>query len=125
MKQGKEKQFFAVETFSKLLELVTIHHRLMESAAETAHLAQLSSYYYPLTIWILLTYLVLCDINIILCVSRLYKMLALELGFDEFHLYVRPVQFEFAVQRDKAEQRPLFVTALLQDNSSVDRYSTV
>eukprot|EP00063_Salmo_salar_P077648 XP_014052483.1 PREDICTED: transmembrane protein FLJ37396 isoform X3 [Salmo salar] len=93
MKQGKEKQFFAVETFSKLLELVTIRHRLMESAAETAHLAQL------------------------------YKTQALELGFDEFHLYVRPEQFEFAVQRDKAEHRPLFVTALLQDDSWMDRYT--
>ncbi|CAB1331275.1 unnamed protein product [Coregonus sp. 'balchen'] len=92
MKQGKEKQFFAVETFSKLLEIVTIRHRLMESAAETAHLAQL------------------------------YKTQALELGFDEFHLYVRPVQFEFAVQRDTADHRPLFVTALLQDDSLMDRY---
>ncbi|KAK6307562.1 hypothetical protein J4Q44_G00227100 [Coregonus suidteri] len=93
MKQGKEKQFFAVETFSKLLEIVTIRHRLMESAAETAHLAQL------------------------------YKTQALELGFDEFHLYVRPVQFEFAVQRDTADHRPLFVTALLQDDSLMDRYT--
>ncbi|KAM9433887.1 uncharacterized protein ACWYII_017323 isoform 3-T3 [Salvelinus alpinus] len=93
MKQGKEKQLFAVETFSKLLELVTIRHRLMETAAETAHLAQL------------------------------YKTQALELGFDEFHLYVRPEQFEFAVQRDKAAHRPLFVTALLQDDSWMDRYT--
>ncbi|XP_064783703.1 uncharacterized protein LOC135507886 [Oncorhynchus masou masou] len=93
MKQGKEKQLFAVEIFAKLLELVTIRHRLMESAAETAHLAQL------------------------------YKTQALELGFDEFHLYVRPEQFEFAVQRDKAEHRPLFVTALLQDDSCLDRYT--
>lgn len=40
MKQGKEKQSYAVETFSKLLELITIRHRLLESASETAHLAQ-------------------------------------------------------------------------------------
>ena len=53
---------------------------------------------------------------------RLYKTQALELGLDEFHLYVRPEQFEFAVQRDKAEHRPLFVTALLQDDSCLDRY---
>ncbi len=38
---GREKQLYAVETFSKLLELVTIRHRLLESASETAHLAQL------------------------------------------------------------------------------------
>lgn len=41
LKQGREKQSYAVETFSKLLELVTIRHRLLESASETAHLAQL------------------------------------------------------------------------------------
>lgn len=41
MNQGREKQSYAVETFSKLLELVTIRHRLLESASETAHLAQL------------------------------------------------------------------------------------
>ncbi|KAL7380391.1 hypothetical protein ABVT39_017041 [Epinephelus coioides] len=39
--QGREKQSYAVETFSKLLELVTIRHRLLESTSETAHLAQL------------------------------------------------------------------------------------
>lgn len=40
-KKGEEKQFHAVETFSRLLELITIRHRLLESASETAHLAQL------------------------------------------------------------------------------------
>lgn len=38
---GREKQKSAVETFAKLLELVTLRHRLLESASETAHLAQL------------------------------------------------------------------------------------
>lgn len=38
---GREKRKFAVETFAKLLELVTLRHRLLESASETAHLAQL------------------------------------------------------------------------------------
>lgn len=39
--QGRERQLRGVETFTKLLELVTIRHRLLESASETAHLAQL------------------------------------------------------------------------------------
>lgn len=43
-KQGREKHSSAVETFSKLLELVTIRHRLLESASETAHLAQLGQH---------------------------------------------------------------------------------
>ncbi|XP_054470263.1 uncharacterized protein LOC129103702, partial [Anoplopoma fimbria] len=93
MMLGREKQLYAVETFSKLLELVTIRHRLLESASETAHLAQL------------------------------YRNAASELGFDEFHLYLRPVQFEVAEQKDRAEQRPVFITAILEDDSSVDRFT--
>ncbi|XP_053192243.1 uncharacterized protein si:ch73-242m19.1 [Scomber japonicus] len=93
MKQGKEKQSYAVETFSKLLELITIRHRLLESASETAHLA------------------------------LLYRNVASELGFDEFHLYMRPVPFEVAEQKERAEQRPVFITALLEDDSSVDRFT--
>ncbi|XP_030575513.1 coiled-coil domain-containing protein 162 [Archocentrus centrarchus] len=38
--QEQEKQLYAMETLSKLLELVTVRHRLLESASETAHLAQ-------------------------------------------------------------------------------------
>ncbi|XP_036928246.1 uncharacterized protein si:ch73-242m19.1 isoform X2 [Acanthopagrus latus] len=93
MMQGREKQLYAVETFSKLLELVTIRHRLLEAASETAHLAQL------------------------------YRNVASELGFDDFHLHLRPVQFEVAEQKDKVEQRPVFITAILEDDSCVDRFS--
>lgn len=41
MKQGPDKHPCAVETLSVLLELMSIRHRLLESASETAHLAQL------------------------------------------------------------------------------------
>ncbi|XP_060918900.1 coiled-coil domain-containing protein 162 [Labrus mixtus] len=92
MMQGQEKQAYAVETFSKLLELVTIRHRLLESASETANLAQL------------------------------YRNVASELGFDEFHLYLRPLQFEVAEQKHKTEQSPVFITAILEDDSCVDRF---
>ncbi|KAM6968645.1 coiled-coil domain-containing protein 162 [Tautogolabrus adspersus] len=92
MMQGREKEAYAVETFSKLLELVTIRHRLLESASETAHLAQL------------------------------YRNVASELGFDEFHLYLRPLQFEVAEQKYKTEQSPVFITAILEDDSCVDRF---
>ncbi|XP_074547863.1 uncharacterized protein LOC141806315 isoform X3 [Halichoeres trimaculatus] len=92
MMQGREKQVYAVDTFSRLLELVTIRHRLLESASETAHLAQL------------------------------YRNVASELGFDDFHLYLRPVQFEVADQKYKTEQSPVFITAVLEDDSCVDRF---
>ncbi|XP_069461326.1 uncharacterized protein [Ambystoma mexicanum] len=92
-KQGKAKQAFIVQTFSKLLELITLRHRLMETALETV----------PLT--------------------RLYKVFAGEMGFEEFHLYLRPVQFEFATNKGSVDQLPpTFITAVLEDDSSVDRY---
>ncbi|KAK6489965.1 hypothetical protein HHUSO_G6922 [Huso huso] len=93
-KQGREKQAFIVETFSRLLELITLRHRLIESASETSQLAQL------------------------------YRTFSAEMGFNEFHLYLRPVQFEFAAHREKADQPPpVFITALLEDDSQVDRYT--
>eukprot|EP00064_Thunnus_orientalis_P010332 superscaffoldBa00001395_g10358 len=46
-----------------------------------------------------------------------------DLGFDEFHLYMRPEQFEVAEQKDRTEQRPVFITAVLEDDSSVDRFT--
>lgn len=53
--------------------------------------------------------------------SRLYRGVASELGFSEVHLYLRPVQFEVAEQRDRTEQRPIFLTAILEDDAAVDR----
>ncbi|XP_062253462.1 uncharacterized protein LOC133962042 [Platichthys flesus] len=93
MQGEREKHSYAVETFSKLLELVTVRHRLLESASETAHLAQL------------------------------YRNVASDLGFSEFHLHLRPLPFDVAEQKDQTEQRPIFITAALEDDSSVDRFS--
>ncbi|XP_078503868.1 uncharacterized protein LOC144762518 [Lissotriton helveticus] len=91
--QGKGKQAFITQTFSKILELITLRHRLMESALETAQL------------------------------SRLYRMYSAEMGFEEFHLYLRPVQFEFATNKGQVDNLPpTFITAVLEDASSVDRY---
>ncbi|XP_056624604.1 uncharacterized protein si:ch73-242m19.1 isoform X2 [Triplophysa dalaica] len=89
---GKEKQLFMVKTFCTLLELVTVRQRIIESAAETE------------------------------LVSRLYKCLAAAMGFDEYHLYMRPVQFEFAKRKEILKQPPVFITALQQDNQNVDRF---
>ncbi|XP_029452705.1 uncharacterized protein LOC115088588 [Rhinatrema bivittatum] len=92
-KRGREKQALALDTFSRMLEVITLRHRLVEAALESALLA------------------------------RLYKVFAAEMGFDEFHLYLRPVQFEFAPGKVQEYQLPpTFITALLEDDSSVDRY---
>ncbi|XP_067884690.1 uncharacterized protein [Heterodontus francisci] len=90
---GAEKQSLMLHTFSRLLEIITLRHRLIEAASETALLA------------------------------RLYKSVAVQMGFDDFHLYLRPVQFEFAAHKEKADQPPpVFITTLLEDSSSIDRY---
>ncbi|XP_077018695.1 uncharacterized protein LOC143685039 isoform X2 [Tamandua tetradactyla] len=93
-KRGQDSHGLLLETFSKLLELLTLRHRLIEMSLESAHLA------------------------------RLYKELAWELGFEEFHLYLRPVHFEFASHKEKVDQPlPVFITSLLEDSDRVDRYS--
>ncbi|XP_036025159.1 LOW QUALITY PROTEIN: uncharacterized protein LOC118570606 [Onychomys torridus] len=93
-KQGQDFHALLLETFSKLLELLTLRHRLIEMSVESAYLA------------------------------RLYKELAQEMGFEEFHLYLRPVPFESASHKDKVDPPPpVFMTSLLEDSSRVDRYS--
>lgn len=56
---------------------------------------------------------------------RLYRNVASELGFGEFHLYLRPLHFEFAHQKVRAQQRPVFITEILKDDGSVDRYNEI
>ncbi|XP_013366254.1 PREDICTED: transmembrane protein FLJ37396 isoform X2 [Chinchilla lanigera] len=93
-KQGYHSPVLLLDTFSRLLELLTLRHRLIETSVESAHLA------------------------------RLYKELARETGFEEFHLYLRPVHFEFASLDDKVDQSaPVFITSLLEERGQVDRYS--
>ncbi|XP_044282691.1 uncharacterized protein LOC123021718 [Varanus komodoensis] len=94
-KWSKEKQAYIPNVFLRLLELLTLRHRLIDAAAESAHL------------------------------GRLYKEFAGEMGFDEFHLYLRPVYFEFATHKEEADQcSPIFITSLLSEHkdNSVDRY---
>ncbi|XP_041509550.1 uncharacterized protein LOC121449304 [Microtus oregoni] len=93
-RQGQDFHTLLLEMFSKLLELLTLRHRLIEMIVESTSLA------------------------------RLYKKLAQEMGFEEFHLYLRPVHFEFASHKDKMDPPPpVFMTSLLEDSSRVDRYS--
>lgn len=52
----------------------------------------------------------------------LYKEMAQEMGFEEFHLYLRPVHFEFASHKDKVDHLPpIFITSLLEDSDCIDR----
>ncbi|XP_009892173.1 PREDICTED: transmembrane protein FLJ37396 [Charadrius vociferus] len=92
-KTSREKQLFILDSFSMLLELAMLRHRLIEVSTESALLA------------------------------RLYKAFAMEAGFGEFHLYLRPMLFESASHGEKADHLPpLYITSLLEDDSCVDRY---
>ncbi|XP_039207102.1 uncharacterized protein LOC120311541 isoform X2 [Crotalus tigris] len=93
-RSSKEKQTITLNVFSRLLELLTLRHRLIEAAVEGAQL------------------------------GRLYKEFAEEMGFNEFHLYLRPVYFECATHKEKADQlSPIFIASLLEDHDiNVDRY---
>ncbi|XP_063773167.1 uncharacterized protein LOC134909816 isoform X2 [Pseudophryne corroboree] len=93
-KHGRARQVFMLDTFSKMLELITLRSRIIDASFETVVL------------------------------SRTYLCFAEEMGFNEFHLYIRPVQFEFASHKGQADNMPpMFITSLLEDDSCVDRYS--
>ncbi|XP_069582750.1 uncharacterized protein [Ranitomeya imitator] len=92
-KHGRGKQIHIQDTFSKMLQLITLRYRIIEASLETAFL------------------------------SRTYTQFAEEMGFNQFHLFIRPVQFEFASHKGHEEQKPpMFITSLIEDDSCVDRY---
>ncbi|XP_038054173.1 uncharacterized protein LOC119726519 isoform X2 [Patiria miniata] len=89
----KERKADLLKIWSRLLETITLRHRLIETANETELL------------------------------SKLYKEQAADMGFDFCHLFLRCVQFEFASHKENADQPPpLFITALHEDDTNVDRY---
>ena len=45
------------------------------------------------------------------------------MGYDECHLFLRSVAFEFAnPKKDAGKPPPLFITAVQEDDVSVDRF---
>lgn len=61
-------------------------------------------------------------LTLFLPLFSLYKEMAWEMGFEEFHLYLRPVHFEFASLKDKVDHSPpMFITSLLENSDHVDR----
>jgi len=52
-----------------------------------------------------------------------YKKQASDMEYDECHLYMRPVQFEFApFKEDAGKPPPLLITSVQEDDSMIDRY---
>ncbi|ESO99501.1 hypothetical protein LOTGIDRAFT_113339, partial [Lottia gigantea] len=89
----KDKQMAIVNAYCQVMETVTLRHRLMDSAWESEILA------------------------------KVYRSQAKELEFEDYHMFLRFVQFEFAVfKEDAGKPPPIFITSLQEDDTSVDRY---
>nr|KAI8733110.1 hypothetical protein BgiMline_029055 [Biomphalaria glabrata] len=90
----KEKQIGMVQTIGRLMEIITLRQRMIDSAWESEIL------------------------------SKIYKKQAAEMGFPEYHMNIRFVQFEFANYKEKAgKPPPVFITAIQEDETAVDKYS--
>ncbi|CAH3180891.1 unnamed protein product [Porites lobata] len=92
-KSVKEKQKILTDVWSKLLEVITLRHRLITSGQET-------------------------DV-----VTKAYRRKAKEIGFDEYHAFLRAVSFDFAQTKPEAEIQNVLVTIVTEDDSRVDRYT--
>lgn len=89
-KIGKEKQLQMLQSVGRLMDALTYRHRLMDAALETTILAQI------------------------------YKKQAQEMGFNEYHMYIRSVQMESAPFKDDAgKPPPIFMTDVQEDDGSV------
>ncbi|XP_066913096.1 uncharacterized protein [Clytia hemisphaerica] len=88
----KEEIKKMLNTWSKLLEIITNRHRLLENINET-------------------------DI-----LHNAYIFISRKIGVDECHLHLRPVSFEYAQAKTNAKTKPLSLKELLDDESRVDRY---
>lgn len=55
--------------------------------------------------------------------ATLYRKLAYEMGFEEYHMYMRYVQMDFAkYNEDAGAPPPLFVNEVAADDIQIDRY---
>ncbi|KAK6176827.1 hypothetical protein SNE40_015054 [Patella caerulea] len=89
----KEKQMAIINSYCRVMETITVRHRLMDSAWESEILA------------------------------KVYRSQAKEMEFEDYHMFLRFVQFEFAMfKEDAGKPPPIFITALQEDDTSVDRY---
>ncbi|XP_052781335.1 uncharacterized protein LOC128217918 isoform X2 [Mya arenaria] len=92
--QMKTKNKIMMAKIGRVLEAVHVRQRLIDAAWETEILA------------------------------KIYRQQAQEMGFDDFHMYMRFVQMEFAgFKEDAGKPPPTFITSVLEDESLVDRYT--
>ena len=50
-----------------------------------------------------------------------YKRQAKEIGFDEYHAFLRAVSFDFAQAKPEAEMQNVLITVVTEDDSRIVR----
>ncbi|KAA3672003.1 uncharacterized protein DEA37_0000353 [Paragonimus westermani] len=89
----KTRQIYLLNELGRLLDLITLRHRLIDCMWE-------------------------CEV-----LSKIYLSVAHEMGFDDFHLFIRPLQFEAAKYKEGVEdlRPPIYITAIQDDDSTLDK----
>jgi len=91
-KSIKDRQSAVLTGFGQMMDLVTTRHRLLDAIWQSEIL------------------------------GRIYRKQGVSLGFEEFHSYLRLVQFEFAkLKANAGKPPPVFITAVQEDDSRIDR----
>ncbi|KAK4470711.1 hypothetical protein MN116_006239 [Schistosoma mekongi] len=90
----KTRQTFLLNELGRLLDVITLRHRLLDCMWE-------------------------CEI-----LSKLYLNISHQMGFDDFHLFIRPLQFESAKYKEGCEELkpPIYITSIHDDDSVLDKY---
>ena len=91
-KTKKEQHEAVLSSLAKYIETITLRHRIIGAALETEVLA------------------------------KLYKKQANVMGFEEFHMHLRYVQFDFAKYKENAGALPGSLNELGTENVQLDRY---
>ena len=47
--------------------------------------------------------------------------MASEMGYEEFHMYLRLLQFEFASRKDRVDPSPSMISSFVVDDINADR----
>ncbi|XP_048579860.1 uncharacterized protein LOC5511107 isoform X2 [Nematostella vectensis] len=92
-KSVKEKQQILTRIWSRILEVITLRHRLIMASQETS------------------------------VVTKIYRRRAKEIGFDEYHAFLRIVSFDFAQTKPEADTDTVSITLIQEDDSRIDRYT--
>ncbi|KAK2144748.1 hypothetical protein LSH36_734g02004 [Paralvinella palmiformis] len=54
-------------------------------------------------------------------VLQIYRRQAKDMSYEDFHLFLRFVQFEYAAHKERLTKPPIYITDLQEDDSMVDR----